>query len=87
VKRIRGDKLNGVVIHICMEISQKNFLYIYLYLKLAKIFFFFFHKIVEQEGGTGPTWGTVGVGRVGTSGRGEVAGKGGRKMTTVYTCM
>jgi hypothetical protein len=36
VKRIRRDEPNGVVIHICMEISQGNPLCSYLYLKLAK---------------------------------------------------
>jgi hypothetical protein len=49
-------------------------------------FSFFFYKIREQEGGKSPTQG----GRAGTSGSGEVMGKGGRRVKTVqklHTCM
>jgi hypothetical protein len=50
-----------------MELSQENFLCIYLYLKQAKmsLFSFFFYKIREQESGTGPAC------EGGTSGRGR----------------
>jgi hypothetical protein len=60
MKKIRGNKLTGAIIHIYMEISQGNFLCSYLYLKQAKmscfpfhLFSFFFYK-TEQKGGTGP---------------------------------
>jgi hypothetical protein len=87
VKSIRGDEPNGVVMHICMETTQGNSMYSYLYLKLPKshvflfyLFSFFFFKIREQESGT-CTEGTV------TSGRGEITGKGGRWMNTVQKCI
>jgi hypothetical protein len=70
MKKIRGDKAVGVMIHIYMEISQGNSLCSYLYLKQAKmsfIFYFFFYKIRQQEGRTGPAQG---VGDVGTCGWG-----------------
>jgi hypothetical protein len=38
------------------------------------VFYVFFYKIGEKEGGTGP------VQRFGTSGKGKVVGKRGRKM-------
>jgi hypothetical protein len=41
---------------------------------------FFFYKIEEQESTTSPAQG----GRVGISGRGEVAGKGGRRVNIVH---
>jgi hypothetical protein len=55
-KRIR-DEPNGVVIHICMETSQRHSLHSYLYLKLAKnikvfILSFIFYKIGQLEGRT-----------------------------------
>jgi hypothetical protein len=60
VKKIRGDKLVGVVIHICMDTTQRTPLCSYAYLKLAKMscfsFYllpFFFYKSREEEGGTG----------------------------------
>jgi hypothetical protein len=36
--------------------SQENSLYSYL--KRTKMSFFYFYKIKEQEGRTGPVWGT-----------------------------
>jgi hypothetical protein len=65
MKKIRGDKLFGVIVHIYVEISQGNSLCSYIYLKQAKMscFFlfyllsFFFYKIGEQEGGTSPAQG------------------------------
>jgi hypothetical protein len=76
MKKFRGDKPIGAIIHIYMEISQGNSLCSYLYLKQTKmsffsfIFSFFFYNIGEEEGRTGPV-----VGGCGTSRRGEVAGK------------
>jgi hypothetical protein len=43
------------------------------------LFSYFFNKIREQEGGTSLAQG----GRAGISGRGEVMGKGGRRMNAV----
>jgi hypothetical protein len=40
--KIRGDKSIGVIIHIYMEISHRNSLYSYLYLKQAKMSCFSF---------------------------------------------
>jgi hypothetical protein len=50
MKKVRGDKPIGVAIHLYMEISQRNSLCSYLYLKQAKnVMFlsFFFYKIGE----------------------------------------
>jgi hypothetical protein len=59
MKKIRGDKPIGVIIHIYMEPLQGNSLCSYLYLKQAKmscfsvyLFSFFFNRIREQEGET-----------------------------------
>jgi hypothetical protein len=53
VKRTRGYEPVGVVISICLETSQGNFLCSYPYLKLAKscfsFYLFFFYKIREKE--------------------------------------
>jgi hypothetical protein len=79
MKKIRGDKLIGVIIHTYMEISQGNSLCNYLYLKLECHFFcfifshFFSYKIREQVCRTSPAWEG---GEAGTSGRREVLGKG-----------
>jgi hypothetical protein len=58
MKKIRGDKSIGVMIHTYMEISQGNSLGNFLYLKQAKMsfshFYLFFYRIREQESGTGP---------------------------------
>jgi hypothetical protein len=50
---IRGDKPIVVITHICIEISQGNSLYSYLYLKLAKIscFSFYFFSENQRTGG------------------------------------
>jgi hypothetical protein len=52
MKKIRRDKPIGVIIHMYMEMSQGNS----LYLKHAKMSFFsfFFHKIRQRERGTVP---------------------------------
>jgi hypothetical protein len=56
MKKIRGERLIGITIHIYMEMSQGNSLYIYLYLKQAKmscflfyLFSFFFYKIGNRR--------------------------------------
>jgi hypothetical protein len=79
MKKIRGDKQIGVIIHINMETSQRNSLCSYFYFKQAKmscfsfyLFSFVFYRIREQEGRTHYAQGLVG----GTSGRGKVVGKG-----------
>jgi hypothetical protein len=49
----RGDEPIWVIILIYMEMSQGNFLYIYLKktkMSFLVFFFFFFYKIREQEG-------------------------------------
>jgi hypothetical protein len=64
MKKIRGDKPIGFIIHIYMEISQGNSLCRYIYLKQVKmscfsfnLFSFFFYEIREQESITGPGGG------------------------------
>jgi hypothetical protein len=59
-----------------MEISQGNSLCLPVSQKSKTVIFFSFYKIGEQEGGTGP----MGKGRVDTSGREKMAGKGGRRV-------
>jgi hypothetical protein len=56
MKKIRGDKPIGVIIHMYMEISQGSSLSSYLYLKQANmscflfyLFSFLFYKIREQD--------------------------------------
>jgi hypothetical protein len=63
VKRSGRDEPMWVVIHKCMETTQRISLYSYLYLKLAKTpcfsyyhLCFFFNKIGEQEGRIGSAW-------------------------------
>jgi hypothetical protein len=63
MKKIRGNKPFGVIIHTYMEVSQGNSLCSYLYLKLKChafqfiLFLFFSYKIREQKGGTSPGQG------------------------------
>jgi hypothetical protein len=63
MRKIRGDKPIGVIVHIYIEVSQGNSLCRYLYLKQTKmscfpfnLLSFAFYKVGEQEGGTGPGW-------------------------------
>jgi hypothetical protein len=79
VKRTGRGEPTGAIIHICMGITQGNYLCNYLYLKTSKtlcfsfyhyLLCFYFYKIREQEGRIGSAWGWVGTG-----GRGEGAGK------------
>jgi hypothetical protein len=79
IKRTGRDEPIIVVIHTCMETTQRNSLYSYLYLKLAKtpcfsyLSCFFFYKIREQ---------------VGTGGRWEVGGERDKRINTeqiIYT--
>jgi hypothetical protein len=52
----RADEPIGIVMYICMEITQGNSMCSYLDLELAKMscFPFFLYKIEEHEGRTGP---------------------------------
>jgi hypothetical protein len=54
MKKIRGDKPSGLIIHTDMEISQGNSLCSYLYLKLKChvfyiIFSLFYSRILEKK--------------------------------------
>jgi hypothetical protein len=84
MKKNRGDEPVGVIIHVYTEISQGNSLCSYLYLKQPKMYFFsvlFFLLQNRRAGG----WNRSCPGRkVGTSGMGEVAGKGERRVNMVH---
>jgi hypothetical protein len=73
----RPLEIKTFITHIYMEISQRNFLCSNIYLKQAKMpfFSFAFHKIGEQELGTG--------GGVWYQWEEEVAGKAGRRKNIV----
>jgi hypothetical protein len=69
VKRTGKGEPVGVVIHICMETTQGNFLCSYLFLQLAKVMFLFYVSSTKsEEGGTGVGWAH--------DRSGEVSGKG-----------
>jgi hypothetical protein len=53
MKKIRGDKPFGVIIHECMEIPQGNSLCSYLYCKQAKMSYFSFLFSLLQNQRTG----------------------------------
>jgi hypothetical protein len=80
MRKIKGDKPVGVIIHIYMEISQGTSLCNYPNLKQVSCFsflsfLFFFYKLREQEGRTGP------VQRGGLLwGRWEVVGKADKRV-------
>jgi uncharacterized membrane protein YjfL (UPF0719 family) len=82
MKKNRGDELIGVIAYIYMDISQGNSLCSYLNLKQATTVIFLFsfsstkleNKRMQQ---------VCGGRRAGTSGMGEVVGKGGRRVNTV----
>jgi hypothetical protein len=63
MKKIRGDKPIGVIIHIYMEISQENSRVASFFSNKLKchvfhfLFSFSFYKIREQEGGAGSAQG------------------------------
>jgi hypothetical protein len=67
MKKIRGDKPFGVIMHTYMEILQGIPLCSYLYLKQAKMSYFSFYlslffssfKIREQDSRTSPTQGAM----------------------------
>jgi hypothetical protein len=50
MKKIRGDKPSGVIIHMYMEMSEGNSLSCFSFY----LFSFFSYKIGEQEGQTSP---------------------------------
>jgi hypothetical protein len=79
VKSTRAGEPIGVVIHICMKTSQRNYLYSYIYLKLAKMSCFFFLSFIffsstKSEDMRAEQVLPRGV-RVGTSERGRCLGK------------
>jgi hypothetical protein len=76
VKRTRRDEAIGVVIHICMETTQGNFLYSYLYVKLGKTSCFSFHLLCFSFYKIGRGAGLAPVG-------GGGGGKRDRRMNTV----
>jgi hypothetical protein len=62
MKKIRGDKPIGVIIHIYMELSQGNSLCSYLYLKLKCPVFCFISSLFSSTKlglgrQTSPAWG------------------------------
>jgi hypothetical protein len=83
MKKIRGNKSIGVIIHVYTEISQGNSLCSYLYFKQAKMscvsFYLFFFLLQNRiiRGQTSPAQGR------GTSGKGEELGKGDRRVNLV----
>jgi hypothetical protein len=85
MKKTKGDEPIGVVIHICMETTQRSSLCGYLNLKLAKRSCFSLHLFSSTKSeNRSAEHVLLGVGGVfGTGGRGEVVGKGGRRMNTV----
>jgi hypothetical protein len=71
MRKIRGDKSRGIIVHTYMETSQGNSLGIYLYLKLKCHFFilpFLFLPLQNQRT-------DLPGGRSGVSWKGEVLGK------------
>jgi hypothetical protein len=73
-RKKRGDESIQIIVHIYIEMSQRNNVYSYL---KQKCLFFFFYINREQEGKTGPVWGS------GTSWRGEDIRKGNKRMNMV----
>jgi hypothetical protein len=53
MKKIRGDKQIGVIIHINMELSQGNSLCSYLFSQTSKNHFFIFLFFLLQNWGGG----------------------------------
>jgi hypothetical protein len=90
MKKIRGDKPSGVIIHTYMKISQGNSMCTYLYLKLKCHTFIFFLLQNQRTGGWNRSCLGWGKG-LGNSESGEVAGKGGGRVNMVqkmytHTC-
>jgi hypothetical protein len=88
MKKIRGDKSVGFIIHIYMEKTQENTLCSYLHHKQANVmvFFFFFlffsSTILENRRGN-RSCPKVGLAAM----RGEVLGKGGSRVNMVQKCV
>jgi hypothetical protein len=84
MKKNRGDEPIWAIIHIYMEVPQRNSPRSYL--KQAKMsFFFFLHKIREQEDRTGPAQG--GWYQWERGGGGKRVWEREYSANTVYTCM
>jgi hypothetical protein len=84
------DEPVGVIIH---GNSRRKFLYGYFYHKQAKMSFFFLFSSTKSENRRGEQVLPTGEREVGTNGRGEVAGKGDRRVnmaqkqcTCICTC-
>jgi hypothetical protein len=71
MKKIRGNKSIGVIMHVYMEISKGNTLCSYLYLKQAKISFFYSTKLENRRAEH-----VLGAGGALVPIRGETGGKG-----------
>jgi hypothetical protein len=89
MKKIRGDKTSGVIIHTNMEISQENSLCSYLYLKLKCHGFFVLCFLLQNwrtavQNKSCPGW------RAAQGERRKVLRKGSRSINTVqenlYAC-
>jgi hypothetical protein len=91
MKKIKGDKPSGIIIHSYIELSQGNSLCTNIYVKLK---YHAFHHILSLFSST--KWENrrkeqdCQCGRAGSSGRGEVLRKGCRRVNimqqNVYTC-
>jgi hypothetical protein len=85
MKKIRGGKPFRVIIHIYMELSQGNSLSTTFFSNRLKFhvfrFIFFFFLLQNQR--TGGQNKSCPGDKVGTSGRGEVMGKGSRRMNVL----
>jgi hypothetical protein len=81
MKKIRGDKPIGVIIHIYMEISQRNFLCSYLISNKQNFHFLLIVQNWRRGSRTGPAqWGVV------TSG-GGCWGNWDRRVNICKTCV
>jgi hypothetical protein len=73
---IKGDKPIGVITHTCMEISQRNSLCSYLYLKLAKMSCFSFYLFSSAKSENRRLNRSCSEGRVASVGGSRWRGKG-----------
>jgi hypothetical protein len=85
MKKIGGDKPIGVVIHTCIEIAQGNSLVATFISNKLKchVFHFIFSLFSSTKSENRMAEQVLPMGRAGTSGKGEVLGKGSRRVNTV----
>jgi hypothetical protein len=77
MKKIRGEKPSGVIIHMHMEISQGNSLCVYLYVKLkCHVFHFIFSLFSFTKSENRRAEQALPRGVPGNSGRGRYWGRG-----------